>query len=809
MIIMVIKCSGPFIEDDKYSQYFEMFPTIELSLFQKWAFKAIVDGDHTLITAHTGSGKTLPAEFAIQYFVNKGKKVIYTAPIKALSNTKLADFRRKYPEISFGIVTGDITDNPEADVLIMTTEILPNTIMNRKKENAFLSFDMDFENELGVVIFDEVHYINDTDRGHVWEQAILMLPQHVQQIMLSATIDKADIFAEWVEKQKNNQGNIQKKVYLASTNHRVVPLTHYFWTTCHKSAIKSAKGKPIEKIINDFVNKPVVLKESTGEFNEKNYQQAKKINEFLKNSRITRQHVLNGLIRHLHSTGGLPAICFVFSKRQTEVAANEINMCLFDDDDSTPNTIEQECKQILIKKFSNYKEYLNLPEYAKMISLFKRGIGVHHAGVIAVFRELTEILFEQRKLKLLFATETLAVGINFSTSSVIYTGVSKYDGNELRMLAPHEYTQISGRAGRRGIDKVGKVWLCANLLELGLASDYNTMMNGRPQTLTSKFKISFQLVLNLLTHDNPVDFINQSMMTNDIQKEIARCSQKLESLKNDYLIAEKSIEIDKSELALMYARYELILNPVGNINIIKKIKQEFQKLDNTTKQQLQNYCKLIQIKKDITNGEQYLKNTQSYIESNIQRTIDLLTERGFGLNDLGASATQFQEAHPLVVAQLMHENNYFSELSAYEIAALLSCFTDIRLPDQEKTVIPTTTSSNLNAITEQLCNYIIDYNNLENKYQIYTGSIYEYTLDIQQIVLDWCMATTETECQEILNRLPIFTGEFVKAILKINNIALEMEKASIITGQIQLVKKINDIKSHTLKFIVTNQSIYI
>ena len=181
---MVILCNKPFEENDTYQEHFERYPAIELSGFQRWAFKAIVDSHHILITAHTGSGKTLPAEFAIQHFVEQGKKVIYTAPIKALSNTKLSDLRSKYPSISFGIITGDVTDNPEADVLIMTTEILPNTLANRKMRNETgntnvpLSFEMDIENELAAVVFDEVHYINDRERGSVWEQAIMMLPPH-------------------------------------------------------------------------------------------------------------------------------------------------------------------------------------------------------------------------------------------------------------------------------------------------------------------------------------------------------------------------------------------------------------------------------------------------------------------------------------------------------------------------------------------------------------------------------------------------------------------------------------------------------
>lgn len=175
---MVINCVKSFDDSESgdisiYEKYFNTFHPIQLSSFQKWAIKAIVDNDNVLITAHTGSGKTLPAEFAIKYFSEKKKKVIYASPIKALSNQKLYDFRRKFPEISFGILTGDCKDNPDADVLIMTTEILRNTLFNKRINGSKttddsqipLSFQMDFNNDLAAVIFDEVHYINDAERG--------------------------------------------------------------------------------------------------------------------------------------------------------------------------------------------------------------------------------------------------------------------------------------------------------------------------------------------------------------------------------------------------------------------------------------------------------------------------------------------------------------------------------------------------------------------------------------------------------------------------------------------------------------------
>ena len=177
-----------YSNDSKYGEYFKLF-CYELSPFQKHAIQGIVDGNHVLVTAATGSGKTLPAEFAIRHFTGLGKRVIYCSPIKALSNQKTFDFTHKYPDITFGLLTGDIKTNPTAQVLIMTTEILMNQLFAKNRTESSLSFSMDIETELGCVIFDEFHYINDAHRGHVWEQSILMLPQHVQMVMLSATLD--------------------------------------------------------------------------------------------------------------------------------------------------------------------------------------------------------------------------------------------------------------------------------------------------------------------------------------------------------------------------------------------------------------------------------------------------------------------------------------------------------------------------------------------------------------------------------------------------------------------------------------------
>ena len=849
---MVVLCNKPFTENETYQKHFDRYPSIELSGFQRWAFKAIADEQHILITAHTGSGKTLPAEFAIQHFVEQGKKVIYTAPIKALSNTKLSDLRKKYPSISFGIITGDVTDNPEADVLIMTTEILPNTLTNRKMRretgnaNVPLSFEMDIENDLAAVVFDEVHYINDRERGGVWEQAIMMLPPQVQLIMLSATIDRPEYFANWVEDVKTKQSAAleqpAKRVYLAPTNHRVVPLTHYLWVTTHKSTIKGAKGTDYESMLREYSNKEIVVKDECGVFKEPVYRAVADVTKYMRSartSRMSRQHVLNGLVRHLKDNNGLPAICFVFSKKQTEVAAKEIGFSLFEDDSTIPSTIEDDCKKILISKLPNYKEYTMLPEYHELMGLLKKGIGIHHAGVLAVFREMIEMLFEQKKLRLLFATETLAVGINFSTTSVIYTGISKYDGHHMRLLEPHEYTQISGRAGRRGIDKVGKVWLCANLFEMDSMVEFKHMLTGAPQALVSKFRFSFTLGLTLLgaeTHaetyakndDNTnslCKFANQSFMMKDIELQIKSTAARIDEISSS-ITSKLSVLANSgiNEAGLReYHNKKTLVTMSSNKNrklLLREIKQiEF---NNPSYPKDVRYLEELENdNRDLLEAEDYRKNAETFIDISVERVTKLIEQSGFVknhqgkrvLNVMGTIASQFQEVHPLAMSVLMVESNYFHELDSTQLCGLFACFANIVVADDLKLHVPSTTSAPLNVLTTRLVKILDEFYDLELLHNIDSGSSYERCFDIQQSVVDWCRASDEKECRDVLETLKtqsgIFLGEFIKSLLKINNVCAEFERAAEVTQQVGLLEKLRKIPALTLKYVATNQSLYV
>ena len=357
---MVLKvCTSSYPENSEYESYFQQYP-YPLSDFQKYAIEAIVKQNHVLVTAHTGSGKTLPAEFAIEHFVKQGKKVIYTSPIKALSNQKFSEFSRKYPHISFGLLTGDIKTNPEADVLIMTTEILMNYLFIQttrdpsSANNCQLHFQIDLEKELACVVFDEVHYINDADRGQTWEKTILMLPYHVQMVMLSATIDAPERFARWVQR-----GDCVKDVYLASTDKRVVPLTHYGFITINEGSLKTIRDKAVVKDIRDNTSQLICMQNDKGVFQESGYQTLKRMHKTCSDHNLTikRKQVLNDVCSFMKTKEMLPAICFVFSRKLVEVCASEITVSLLPDDSKVSYTIARECESI-VRKLPNFKEYM-------------------------------------------------------------------------------------------------------------------------------------------------------------------------------------------------------------------------------------------------------------------------------------------------------------------------------------------------------------------------------------------------------------------------------------------------------------------
>lgn len=820
----------PQESEEKYNQYFEKYP-YSLSSFQKYAIEAIVEGDHILVTAHTGSGKTLPAEFAIEYFVSKGKKVIYTSPIKALSNQKFFEFTQKFSHISFGILTGDIKTNPEADVLIMTTEILLNSLYSKSRNNADytvnnLSFDMDFDNELACVVFDEIHYINDPDRGKVWEETIMMLPKHIQMVMLSATLDSPEKFALWCETKGETNCIIEKQVYLATTNHRVVPLTHYSFITCTQGLFKVLKDKQLEMEIMKTTNRLHTIQDAKGNFNDLNYLKINRTLNIFHNKEhfVKRQHVLNSVARDLVDNKMLPAICFVLSRKALEQCAKELTTVLLEDDSKVPYIVRKECEQI-IRKLPNFEEYIHLSEYNNLVSLLEKGIAIHHAGMMPVLREMVELLFSKGYVKLLFATETFAVGINMPTKTVLFTDLNKFDGSNMRPLYSHEYTQMAGRAGRRGIDTVGHVIHLTNLFKNIDMTTCKTMMKGKPQSLMSKFKVSYNLILNLIDigETDYTQYAKRSMLQKDIdsilnglhinkekqQTELNNLLKIAEHCETPYEIAEEYMDLKvklrvsvnkkrkeiERRLQTLKDQYKSIEKDVIKINDVINKRQEIDAVDN----------QIIYMSKNIENNIDKVKNIL------INNDFIMVDNEKLSLTSKGKIAVNIRETHCLAFAELL-ESKALNKFEASHLAGIFSCFTSISVPEENRIVVPHSKDNNVQEYIRNIDDLYKRHLDIETNNMIETGIDYRIHFELIDYIIDWCDCQNSTDCQVILNKLlakDIFLGEFVKVILKINNISAEMERIAEMQCDMEFLSKLKQIPEMTLKYVATNQSLYV
>lgn len=492
----------------------------ELDVFQKEAVYHLENGDSVFVAAHTSAGKTVVAEYAIALAAKHMTKAIYTSPIKALSNQKFRDFKTVFDDV--GILTGDVQINPEASCLIMTTEILRSMLYR----GADLIRDVEF------VIFDEVHYVNDLERGVVWEEVIIMLPEHVTLILLSATVPNTYEFASWVGRTK------KKNIYVISTPKRPVPLEHYLWAGKDMHKIVDSEKRFIEKgwkAANDILSgldkvKDQKAVESAAPARGGTTQRGARGQQPRGGQRGGSQGQQRGgrggapsnrgqgnisrtgrgggrtsaaqdrtiwvnVVNHLKKQNLLPSCIFVFSKKRCEENAESLS-----NQDFSTAAEKSAIHMTIEKSIARLKpEDRVLPQIRRIREMLERGVAVHHGGLLPIVKEIVEILFAKTLVKVLFATETFAMGLNLPTRTVVFSGYRKHDGREFRSLLPGEYTQMAGRAGRRGLDTVGTVIIVASgKTEAPPAAELRQMMLGQPTKLRSQFRLHYNMILNLM-----------------------------------------------------------------------------------------------------------------------------------------------------------------------------------------------------------------------------------------------------------------------------------------------------------------------
>ncbi len=836
---MVRICEDIYPEEREaiYKHYYEQYP-YKLHDFQKWCIEATVTGNHCLLSIPTGTGKTFGGDFAISYFNSIGKKVIYCSPIKALSSEKYYLFTKKYPNISIGLCTGDQKVNTDADVIIMTTEILLNKLYkinsNRQNINSINTFDIDIENDLGCVVFDEIHFIFNSDRGHIWENSLMMLPEHVQIIGLSATLDNPEKFASWLESNKIYKDNIIKKeVYLAKKDKRAVPLIHYSFITATNTINKHIKDKETQQEIKHNLDKLFVIQDEYGNFKEEQHKNVTKVLQLFEKHDICvkRQHVLNKVCELLVEKEMLPALCYVFSRKQVEQCAEEITTTLLEFDSKISYIIDYECEKI-IRKFPNYEEYLNLPEYIKTIKLLRKGIGMHHAGLMTPLREMTELLFGMGYIKILFCTETMAVGINLPVRATIFTDIYKYNGHINRLLEPHEYTQASSRAGRLGLDTVGHVIHLNNLFRNVDYNSYRIMMNGKPQKLISKFKISYNLILNLIATNNNnnnivsklVEYSKKSMIQYDLDNKATGLTKQLVDLEAEASRLEEAVKTITIPSNIMDEYVRLVdMLPFTVNKKRKECERDLQKIINEYKN-IANECtllkKFIDKKKEIGVLNKSINDNQYYLDYNIERVLHVLVDEQLLDSDKniltirGQIAASIRELPCLPFVAIIADGS-LNLLTEYDLVCVFSCFTNVSVGEEWSTTCLSNveTSEAVKSILKILDLSFEKFMDMETRLMLDTGVDYSKHYNMIEYAYEWAYAENVEQCKWVLQlaaeEKEIFLGEFVKAILKIVAIAAELEPIAEMLGQIDFLFKLRQIPTLLMKYVATNQSLYI
>ncbi len=444
-----------------------------LDPFQQEALIGLMQSMSTLVSAPTGTGKTLIADFLVEKTLEKGKRVIYTGPIKALIAQKYREFASLFGTDRVGIVTGDVTVQPGACVVVMTTEILRNMLL---RGNA--AFD-----DVDWVVFDEIHYIGHAERGAVWEQALLLLPQHVRVLGLSATIPNASELAAWLEKARG------EPIHLVTSHERAVPLEHYYFNRECKAVSRDAW---VAAYLQSYHWEEDEIDPKGGHWEEEDWRQS--FRELGGRHRIRDDSSHLDVIEYVAQERLFPCLYFDFSRRgaaaKAEALAKRSRVLPEKERESVRVTLKRTLAEMGVDKEE-------IPGLDRIERLWYRGIGLHHAGLLPAVRRVTELLLERRTLRVVYATETFAVGVNMPVRSVCFDSMEKFDGRSYRRLTANEYFQMAGRAGRRGLDRRGVVIVLLPFSK-PLKEPPPRWEEAGLQKVQSSFSLTYNTVINLI-----------------------------------------------------------------------------------------------------------------------------------------------------------------------------------------------------------------------------------------------------------------------------------------------------------------------
>jgi superfamily II RNA helicase len=675
----------------------------ELDPFQKHAVLGIHAGDHVFVCAKTGSGKTFVGEYLCARAIAAGKRVFYTTPIKSLSNQKYHDLKKMFPEATVGILTGDIKMCPDAQIVVMTAEILRNLFYKRgtATEGVGLTAAVSLEGVVGVVM-DEVHYIQDPDRGHVWEESLILCPRDLQLVLLSATLPSAANLAGWLARLHG------RRTWLLETTYRVVPLVHGILGRCGSDSngwsvrpLLDTRGGWVGDTYTGWLREQKAVADAAADHRqrvkdqmrggsggqggqywsrERHDAQREAVSTALRASKVRVESPtarLQRTVAWLETHGQLPALFFVFSRRECERLSACLTASYLDSSDSASAT------HIFDFHLSRHRATLEKsPQYHTVRDLAARGIAFHHSGLQPLLKEIVEHLFARGFIKVLFATETFAVGLNMPTKTVVFLELEKWsDGGQRRLLRPDEYIQMAGRAGRRGLDKQGLV-LYEPLREPVSSLELKGLLTGALPALQSRMRFGYDFILrwrltggSLPLVENSYWAAQQGAVRAGMERELAAVAARSVGARS--ALSDAVVELFRTRVALerevaesvnakrRKAQQALMRWEMEAASAIPKGQQPFLE---------KKWAEWLEAERDVAGVSAALATPMLSLAAEE----DYLTRWGFlgadgSLTELGVCATEVNEGHGLLMPWLA-ASGHMDSVGAEEIPCVLAAF---------------------------------------------------------------------------------------------------------------------------------------
>jgi superfamily II RNA helicase len=760
-----------------------------LDPFQKFAIHAIDKHENVLVTAKTGSGKTLVGEYQIRECISRGRRVFYTTPIKSLSNQKFNDLKEM--DLDVGIMTGDVKFAPQAQVVVMTTEILCNLLYKRGTANEqFLDLSLD---DVGAVVFDEVHYINDPDRGKVWEQCLMLLPKGINLVLLSATIAKPEPFGEWLASVRGTN------VHLISTTYRIVPLVHMI----DDQIIMDSRDKFYPDIYTRWLKKL-----------EHDRKQLKDHKDQVRDRRLggydsgpvergdVRDHSflfqMNQKVRELQEKNLLPALFFSFSRTKCEEYASKVEPDLLTSSETSA------VNNIVEFHLHRYPHVIGSPQCHALRNLLRKGIAFHHSGLLPMLKEIVEILFAKGFIKLLFATETFAVGINMPTKTVVFTSFKKHDEHGLRMLRTDEYIQMAGRAGRRGKDDKGFVYYLPDR-EPSTLLEVQQMMTGAQMTVQSKMKFDYDFLLK--AGEQWKDIAEKSYWRQQHRKLVEKEREEVENL--EIYLENTRAKIGSENVSDLYERCELELKVKNAVNAAKQDAQR--QLEQWKNRHMGPFWKsmwdIFQELRVIEERYHKMKDQLEYLEayeSEINQKIRFLSDHEFDKLPLSQMAANIHEGH-VILTPIAFNNKLFHNLSPNQLIGCLASFIPVEKAGEKFESYSVLLTDDAKLALKKMGNIAEKMAKDEQDMQIEFSNwtINYYWIDV---VIEWMNGV---EVADICKKYELYEGNFVRTMLKIANIVDEWVTLATITSDLETLDILRNIRPQIVRGVVVPDSLYL